>query len=645
MSRSSNTRNPNHHWPTLRRVVVALGAIALAVCASLGVGGKPARAADPTVMFTRPTLKTLTEGSIAAGDSVSWVITVRLDDLQYGGLSAITSLSISDTLPKTVGNVKGALYLNDSELHNDWGTLVEPDPVPDAQSDKANKIEFTFNPAGISALKAKGSNSKTIDFHITGEISSKLKEGDVVSHFGIVRMNETTQDTYTRKITLSGEPAYTLSKDANKTQAKKGETVSYTLSVANTGEGDGRSVVIEDAPGDGLTLSGGTIKVNGLEDGSSSTIDESARSSGKVKVTVPLLKQSDDFTITYDATVSSEGSEGTTLENSATLSDEKHRTQTAEKSVTLVAPGLSIEKSATQETVNEGEKVDYTLTVKNTSTLVAAANVVVTDAPPAGLTIDTSSAQVQGADGSPQVSATESSLKVEIESIPAQKTVTITYQATVQKSAEREKPLTSSASVKADGIPQVSSESSGGGITILTTPHFEFTLTGHAPEEGTASVGSTVSFDVSITNDTPHPINQVKLSNPLPTGLVLTKIPEVTTGEVARAAVGSDVQVDDATLTVSVPELASSDTIHFSYNAIVTEEAANSITNTATVSAQGAESQDQSFSFNVTRESTPLPQTGLPPVMGLLIGGGALSGTALGVTGVVRAIGRGKRNE
>ncbi len=612
-----------------------LGLLALTVLASLGIGANQALASSPTVNFTKPTIKTTSPGTVAPGDPIEWTITVKLDDLRYGGLPAITKLIFADSLPETISDIDGHMYFNNSELHDDWGELTH--------SGTGNRtLKFTFSSEGIAALQAKAATAKTLDFRVTGTVSSKLQAGDRIDNNGLITMNEITQDTYPGSTTLSGNPDYTLTKNADKAQAKKGDTVSYTLSVANTGEGDGKNVVIEDTPGAGLSLVASSIQVNGLDGESTSTTDSSASSSGKVKVTVPVLKQSDDFTITYNATVTSTSAEGTALQNSATLTDGNHRQKTAEKSVTLVAPGITLQKAATQESVGENEKVDYTLTLRNTSSVLPATNVVVNDAPPTGLTIDTGSAEVQGLDTSPQVKATESSLQVDIASLPAAKTVTITYQATAQPSAVREQALSSSATAKADGISQVTSSAQ---VTVLTNPHFEFTMTGHAPTSNTASVGSSVSFDVSITNDTPHPLKQVQLSNPLPEGLVLTKVPEITTDGAERAASGGKVQLDDATLTATVPELESSGTLHMTYSAIVTEEAPNSVTNTATVTAQGADSQNQSYTFSVTRESTPLPQTGLPPAMELLLGGGGLSTAALGITGVVRAVRREDRED
>lgn len=637
MSQISNKRIPHARWQRLRGALCALGLAVLTILVSLGVNARPALASNPTVMFTKPMCKFMSEGTISPGDTVAFNISLRLDDLEYGGLNAITKLKIYSPVPKTISNVKGTLFLNDTEQHNDWGTLDEPPAEPDPTGSTPNTITFTFNSAGISALKAKGSNAKTLNLHVTGTLSSKLEKGANLRVSGFVSMNEITQDSYPLETTIAGYPEYTLSKNADKTQAKKGETVSYTLNVANTGEGDGKDVVIEDTPGVGLSLVASSITVNGLDEGSTSTTDSSASSSGKVKVTVPVLKQSDDFTITYNATVTSESPEGTALQNSATLTDSNHRQKTAEKSVTLVAPGLSLQKTTTQKTVGENEKVDYTLTLKNTSTVLPATTVVVNDAPPAGLTIDTGSVQVQGADGSPQTSATENSLQVSLASLAASKTVTITYQATATPSAVREQALSSTATAKADGISQVSSAAD---VTVLTNPHFEFTMTGHAPESNSASVGSTVSFDVSITNDTPHAIKQVTFQNEIPQGLVITQIPEITNETLSRAAAGSQVQFDNGTLKATVPELESSGTLHMSYTAIVAEDAAESVTNTASVSAQGADTQNQSFTFNVTHTSTPLPQTGLPSAIGLLLGGGGLSTTALGVASVARTMRR-----
>ena len=601
MSRISNGRR---HVRQGALAVLALLATTIG-CVLGGLGSTTAEAV--AFSFPKPTMIQTDETTLKPGEIVHWTISQSMAGVDY---DKITQFKFYDPFPDTIEYPAGNIYY-DGELNKDRDGTMRTEE---------HACTYTFSADGLAAIKEK--RPSVIEFRVSGTISSKLDVANVISVVGYVTINTETQDTIPVETHVGGDPSYTLTKTADKEQAAKGETVAYTVTAKNTGEGDGKQVVIEDELADGLELQTGSVKVSGI-DGGSYTIDQDSLSAhpATVKVTIPVFKVSSTATITYNATVTSTAGEGTKLQNTAELVDDSHRQTSDDATVTLTHPGLSLTKDADRETVNENEKVGYTLTLKNTSTLATAANVVVNDAPPTGLAIEPSTVQIQGADGSPQQSVTVSSLKVEIESLAPQKTVTITYQATAQPSAVREQALSSAATAKADGISDVSD---GAEVKVNTNPHFAFTMTGRAPSDGSAQVGSSVSFDVTITNDTPHPIKEVTLENALPKGLILAKIPEVSTDGGERVASG-DVELDDNTLTAKVPELGSNASMHLSYSALVTEEAEDSVTNRATVSAQGAQTQDQSYTFSVTRASTPLPQTGVPSVMALLTSGGVVS--------------------
>lgn len=181
----------------------------------------------------------------------------------------------------------------------------------------------------------------------------------------------------------------TIAKTDNQETAAPGDTLTYAVTVTNTGETDATSVqVVDTIPAEVAAVS--NISDSGIEVTGTIVWDN---------LTVPALSS---ITLTFDGTLNAEFPEGTTVvQNEATLGcsipDQELRiaqaaeciysgTATDDTSVTVTpppvtvatAPTLTIEKTADKTTVIAGGQITYTITVSNNGD-GAAENVMLTD--------------------------------------------------------------------------------------------------------------------------------------------------------------------------------------------------------------------------------------------------------------------------
>jgi uncharacterized repeat protein (TIGR01451 family) len=160
-------------------------------------------------------------------------------------------------------------------------------------------------------------------------------------------------------------------KHVNKANAYPGQKLSYTVTITNVGPDTATDVKVADTP----TI---PIKVVSIHAGQGSC--DAGR---PITCTLGTLAVGKTVKIEIVAEVKRAGAErNTATATSATdLLDPAEATSTA---TTKVAPILQVHKTASVPRATTGQNVKYTITVKN-PTLVAIRNLVVCDAPPAGL--------------------------------------------------------------------------------------------------------------------------------------------------------------------------------------------------------------------------------------------------------------------
>ena len=272
------------------------------------------------------------------------------------------------------------------------------------------------------------------------EVERNYNDGTVYPYDG-------TQDTATATFT---SPAPTFSKSDNgATQATIGEVVNYTLTLTSP-LGTLRNLTITD------TLPAGLIFVTGSESLSAgitpwSTFTVSAPNDGSAPVTLTAtfgdaVVSNSPITLSFSAYVANVAAnqQGVLRENSATLAYTTgagaSQTLTATNSFNVSEPTLTITKSipTLPSPADAGSQVTYQLVVANPGGAFSATahDVVVSDPLPAVLSLDTASVTTTlagGAAGATNASA-GNTLTVNIASIPAGGSATISYTATLLSS-------------------------------------------------------------------------------------------------------------------------------------------------------------------------------------------------------------------
>jgi uncharacterized repeat protein (TIGR01451 family) len=296
--------------------------------------------------------------SVVPGNQFSYTITV--DNL---GLSDATNAVLDDNLPTGLTlvsitengtNITNAATVNGQLVTLPLGTIAPADPVR----------TFTYLVNVASSVSTDISNAATV--------SSSQQANEV----------NTVNNTSTVLTTVTPNASLTIVKSDDVDPATPGSTVTYTISVQNTGPSDARNVVVADtlpagvtvttssAPGGAGTLSGGTLTLN------FGTVPAGQTRTASVTVLIPGTTRG---TLTNSATVSGTGVTGGTLTDVET---------------TALAPqfDVTVTQSASPATAAAGSTVTFTSVVTNASNSVSTASgVLVTNTLPAGVTFSSAS--------------------------------------------------------------------------------------------------------------------------------------------------------------------------------------------------------------------------------------------------------------
>jgi uncharacterized repeat protein (TIGR01451 family)/fimbrial isopeptide formation D2 family protein len=289
-----------------------------------------------------------------------------------------------------------------------------------------------------------------------------------------------------------------------------GEDVEFTLTVTNTGPSDADNVVVADPAVPGLVLTGFDAPdgwLCSLTDGALACAGGTLADGASAEITV---------TATVESWVTVES-----LDNTATVASDTpdpvpgNNTSTAAIGVTTSAD-LSLAKSHTVETVTAGETIDYTFVVANAGPSDAAADVVVTDNLPEGMSFvgDDSTewdCVAGGTDG---------------------RTVTCTLTGDATLAAGAEETFAITVAVDSDLLspavlqntadvtsPTDDPEPDNNGATDEVPLVFAADLSIAKTHSGVGTVGEDVVFTLQVANAGPSTAREVTVSDTLPDGL------------------------------------------------------------------------------------------------------------------------------
>lgn len=306
-----------------------------------------------------PTAGSTADGAtaVAPGDSIVYTIHVANDG------SASGTAHVTDAIPA------GTTY-SDGTIDNS-GTVDADGASWDA----------TLDPG------------QSVDLHFTVTVDSSDANGTVIRNVATVAGTDTNATYHVVKF-----PHFTYSKSAvpaggssadQGTPVSRGDTITYTIHVANDGQKFGGVHVVDAVPAN-TTYSAGSVNSGGSYDAVANAVTWDL-----------ALAAGDSADLSFAVTVNGNAANGASIANSATVND--HPTNTVYHSVVVTSPPpppvtsplLHLAKSsvpASGSIVQVGDTIAYTINVTNTGDGAANAQTV-TDTLPAGVTLVDGSAK------------------------------------------------------------------------------------------------------------------------------------------------------------------------------------------------------------------------------------------------------------
>ena len=410
-------------------------------------------------------------------------------------------------------------------------------------------------------------------------------------------------------------------KNADRASARVGDTITYTITATNAGvaTGDWRNVVVSDEIPEHLEFIDGSVTVNGSTAKVNSNFNAATRT---LVVRLGNIAPSETVTVTFRTRVL-DGAQGLFIMNTAVVTGDDTAPITApDRGVEIDAgdPRPFASKTASHNEIKVGERVTYTITLRNDTTATAPwRNVVVNDVIPAGFAFVNGSVMVNGMSHPHGVAG--QAIRVPVGDILLGQTVTITLQATALESGMGQRWY-NVASISSDNDPnrQVTdggtlipkekinapTPSAGGGdITVTATK-----------ATGLASVRPGERITYTITAQNPAG-NDHTWYNVILTDLLNTSQVAFISGTVTIDSIPANAQQHsyvNRLLTVNLGDLAPGQLAVVRFQVLVKPDAQDTtIHNTATITGSFTRGGARDRTVRVS-ERVPVPGGGATPI-------------------------------
>ena len=518
--------------------------------------------------------KTASVKDAKVGDEITYTIKLANDKKAS---SAWKSVVLTDKIPSGMTFIEGSVYVNNvAATHTvQNGTLTVN--LGDIAAGKTVTVTFKakingdmYNQTIYNTAVAKGTNG-----YVTaadGKKTNSYKDKD--------------DGVYVKK----GDTSPYVTKIADKEAASVGDKLTYTVKVGN---GDGAVYEIENAkmadtiPAE-LDFVDGSVQVDGKSYPYS--YDNTSR---KLSVQIGNLKPNAARTVTFAVTIN-KSAYGKTVHNTAVLSGDNIKDTEGKDKGVEIGDGKAkpqIDKTANKSSARVGDKIAYTLTVKNDDTAtVPVENGVITDVLPAGLTFEYGSVTLNGKNTNDYTYDENTRLlTVNVGTIEPDAKQIIGFTATVNESAYNT-IIQNLATLTSDNADPVQDKDDGvaiaDGDALLTVSK--------SADKTTAKVGDTITYTVNAANATGADVNirDAVMTDTIPNGLTFR-------GNVTVDGYSAEYQYDNTgkTLTVSLGEIAPNQTKAIRFDVTVNSDAYGMhIENTALVS--GSNTPDKSGTDN-----------------------------------------------
>ncbi len=348
-----------------------------------------------------------------------------------------------------------------------------------------------------------------------------------------------------------------LSKSVDDSTPNVGDTVTFTVTLTNTGPDSATNISVEDVIPNGYTYAAGSIGSNAGATGAAITTDDS----GAPTLTwdIDQLDSGESVDLTFDAVVLSSGnyinvtqvtacdqydSDSTPDNDDGDQSEDDE----ANASVAPLSADLSLIKIVNDTSPDLGDMVTFTLTLNNSGPDTAA-NIVVEDVIPAGLTYVPGS--ITGGDSNDDSAVPV--LTWDVNSLASGTSAILTFQATVDTvgTSTNVAQVIASDLYDPDSTPdnddgdQSEDDEDNASVTVATIIDPALTKTG---DPSTASVGDTVVFTITVENEGNTDALDVEVVDTLPVFLDIIDVTVVPDEGQPVTIVGNTVTIDMGTV-------------------------------------------------------------------------------------------------
>jgi len=434
--------------------------------------------ANPYVSFTKTSDKSI----YAQGDSAVFTYT-----LTNGGNANATLTYLVDTLPSgfTFGR-------------NTGGT-VTPDSSPTAGG--SGTIRWRFASPTISP-----SSSATFSFkvQVSGTAGTFTNKGSATGLLTSASSSTISANLTVPVIATGG--ALNYEKTVDRTSAKPGDTLTYTLFYQNISGGNQPSLSLKDTIATGLTyVTGSAVWISG-------------KTLTGTSYTAPVLtfspsnpfRTGDSVRVQFKAVVNA-GTGGSLLLNKSTAFDGTVAAATSNTVGTVVqaAPTLTLTKSATPSSAPTSATVTYRLILQNTGSYQAN-GVTIKDTLPANVTYVLGSAALSSGGSFNGSIGPNGMVSWSRGSLAAGASDTVSFQVTINIGASGTITNTGHATC-AEGV------SANGSIAVTVSSLANFSLS-KSVDKSSAAPGDTLAYTISYNNNGTAPALSVVIKDTLPAG-------------------------------------------------------------------------------------------------------------------------------
>ncbi len=469
------------------------------------------------------------------GSSVTFTLTVAND-----GPSPATGIEVTDLLPP------GLTFTSSAPSQGSYVSASGLWTVGSLAVGQSETLEI------VAVVTTSG-------FIVNGAEVTAANEGDVDSTPDNNVGSEDDQD----QVSVTGQQVdLSLTKTVDNALPLLGETITFTLSVSNTGPSTATSVVVRDLLPLGLLYDASTPSQGAYDDVTGIwTVGTLASGESQTLTIDAVLTTTIAVSNVAEITAVDQPDSDSTPDNNAPAEDDQ------DSVVVTHTPrsDLSVTKTETNSPAFVGDNAVFDVTVSNDGPSTAT-GVAVTDQLPAGLTYVSDSATQGSYDDTTGI------WTVGILTDGQSETLTLTAEVTTDGPVRNIAEVSAQDGIDPDSTPGngVPTEDDQDSAIVSVSPVADLSLS-KAFSSASAGVGSNVTFTLTVTNDGPSDASGVEVTDVLPAGLTYVS---------GVASLGS---FDDSTGVWTVGALSDGQTETFVVTVTVT--AARTITNTSEITA------------------------------------------------------------